>query len=164
MGIIISKPAYKSKIIQKKIINSNRNDIISNPHNRSIRSAKFTDLFLSYCKKHYDFEIKQQLQKTENLSIKLQCMLPPINKINIYRINKNIINYFNLNDTISIAFIKNPANYNEYVPLKPIFEIIKLILKTMKITYIVYFERIKYNMINWEENNAVLIFYIIQNN
>ena len=162
MGICSSYQQEESIEIRNKIVGNARHDIIHNPEKKSIQEAEFTKVFAEYCKKFYESEIKFQLIRRDNLYIEFECMLPNCCETRISKTNKIVTNRFNVGDDISIAFIKNHNNRNEYIPLKPVFEIIRNILEDMNITYIVSFERLVYNTRYWEESNAVLIIYIVQ--
>lgn len=63
---------------------------------------------------------------------------------------------------MSIAYIENPLDYNQYLPILPVFEIIQEILKEMELQYTVTFDRINYDDGLMMEENAVLLINIIQ--
>jgi hypothetical protein len=106
-----------------------------------------------------------QLNLNMGMFIEFECMLPPCCETFISDTGKNVTNRFNAGGwgDIHIAFIPHPNHRNEYIPLSPTFQIMQTILKEKKLTYTVCFERLKYNTRYWEESNAVLMFYIIQN-
>ncbi len=148
--------------IYNKIVGNARRDIIHNPERKPIQEAEFTELFAECCKKYYESEIKFQLKWHDNLYIEFECMLPNCCKSWDTNTNKDCTNRFNVGDDISIAFIRNHNNCNEYIALRPVFEIIRNILENMNLTYIVSFERLVYNTRYWEEGNAALTIYIVQ--
>lgn len=151
------------KEIRNKIVKNDRRDIIvPNPENIPLQRVQFTELFAIYCKKFYESDIQFQLQRRDNLYIEFECMLPNCCETWDMNTNKNVTNRFHVGDGIDIAFIRNHNNRNEYIPLRPVFEIIRTILENMNHTYIVSFERLVYNTRYWEEGNAVLTIYIVQ--
>jgi hypothetical protein len=161
MGICgYSSKSRDSEAIFNKMVRSGRADIISIHHNGPIQEAKLNDLFAMHCKKVYETEIKGQLYLNMGLYVEFDCMLPPCGETSSN--GKNVTNRFNTGNSISSAFIRHPNNRNEYIPLKPVFEIMQTILKTMWLKYTVSFERLKYNTRYWEESNAVLIIRILQ--
>lgn len=76
--------------------------------------------------------------------------------------NKEVTNRFNSNNNMSIAYIENPLDYKQYLPILPVFEIIQEILKEMELQYTVTFDRINYEESIMTEENAVLLINIIQ--
>jgi hypothetical protein len=161
MGICGYRSKSKESLkIVNKVVRSGRADIISIHHNGPIQEAKLNELFAMHCKKVYDSEIKAQLNMNTGLYVEFDCMLPPCGET--WSNGKNVTNRFNTGNFISSAFIRHPNNRNEYIPLKPVFEIMQGILKTMWLKYTVSFERLEYNTRYWEESNAVLVIHILQ--
>ena len=75
---------------------------------------------------------------------------------------EEITNRFHSNNSMCIAYIENPLDYNQYLPILPVFEIIQEILTEMELQYTVNFERINHDEFIMIEENAVLFINILQ--
>lgn len=92
--------------------------------------------------------------------IEFACMLPKCGST--YYDYREEINRFNIGDHIDIAYIRHPFTPDHYISLKPVISIIQCALFAHNITYVMHFERIKFNFYEWEEDNAVLKFLFVQ--
>ena len=164
MGGIFSSTARQDRKIHNKIIKFSRYDIIHTDFDRKkfVHEMVFTDFFADYCQKYYESNIHSQMIQRDQLHIEYECMLPPCGTTRDATTGKNLTSRFHVGDSINCAYIRNPTNRNEYLPLRPIFEIIRNILENKNLTYIVMFERLTYNTMHWEEGNAALIIYMVQ--
>lgn len=145
-----------------KTVKLNRTDILYLPKGSILyNNARLTKEFEEKCKDKLRKDIKWQLKENLNLYIHFQCMLP--NLVRTFNSKKReITNRFNANNHMSIAYIENPLDYNQYLPILPVFELIQEILKEMELQYTVTFDRIYYDEVVMMEENAVLLINIIQ--
>ena len=89
-------------------------------------------------------------------------MLPNLCRTFDSTTRKELTSRFNANNTMSIAYIENPLNHQQYLPILPVFELIQKILKEMNLNYTVNFDRLDYNETVMMPENAVLLINIIQ--
>ena len=145
-----------------KLVKLNRTDILYLPKESKLyNDARLTNEFQEKCRNKLRKDIKWRLKENMNLYIDFPCMLP--NLCRTFNSKKReITNRFNSNNSMCIAYIENPLDHNQYLPILPIFEIIQEILKEMKLQYTVTFDRINYDEIIMIEENAVLLINIIQ--
>ena len=159
MGKFLSK---NEKSGHDKLVKLDRTDILYLPKgSRLYNNARLTNEFQEKCRDKLRKDIKWRLKENMNLYIDFPCMLPSLCRTFNSK-NREITNRFHANNTMYIAYIENPLDYDEYLPILPIFEIIQEILKEMELQYTVTFDRINYDEIIMIEENAVLLINIIQ--
>ena len=145
-----------------KLVKLDRTDILYLPkESRLYNNARLTNEFQEKCRDKLRKDIKWRLKENMNLHIDFPCMLPSLCRTFNSK-KEEITNRFHSNNSMSIAYIENPLDYNQYLPILPIFEIIQEILKEMELQYTVTFDRINYDEFIMIEENAVLLINIIQ--
>ena len=162
MGNFLSR---NEKSGHDKIVKLDRTDILYLPKgSRLYNNARLTNEFQEKCRDKLRKDIKWRLKENMNLYIDFPCMLPNLCRTfkTTYNKRKEITNRFHSNNSMSIAYIENPLEYNQYLPILPVFEIIQEILKEMELQYTVTFDRINYDDDIMTEENAVLLINIIQ--
>ena len=159
MGIFLSRNETSG---HDKIVKLDRTDILYLPKgSRLYNNTRLTNEFQEKCRDKLRKDIKWRLKENLNLYIDFPCMLP--NLARTFNSKKEeITNRFNSNNNICIAYIENPLEHDQYLPILPVFEIIQEILKEMELQYTVTFDRINYDEIIMIEENAVLLINIIQ--
>ena len=146
-----------------KKVKLDRTDILYLPKgSRLYNNARLTNEFQEKCRDKLRKDIKLRLKENMNLYIDFPCMLPNLCRTFNTKNNKEITNRFHSNNSMCIAYIENPLDYNQYLPILPVFEIIQEILKEMELQYTVTFDRINYVDDIMKEENAVLLINIIQ--
>jgi len=160
------KNEKRSEIIAGKILSRRFRDYLVCDEGEPIQSSRLTDEFAHFCRNKYQELIERQLKDNHGLYVKFDCMLPPCHKTYDERHGKLLrwecTNQFNTGDSIDVAFIKHPTTEDIYLPLRPIFAVIQDIMASLGKPYIVSFERLVFNIRYWEEENAVLGFYVVQ--
>ena len=159
MGIFVSR---RKESGHEKLVKLDRTDILYLPkESKSYNHACLTYEFQKKCRDKLRKDIKWRLKENMNLHIDFPCMLPSLCRT--FNLKKEeITNRFHSNNSMSIAYIENPLDYNQYLPILPVFEIIQEILKEMELQYTVTFDRIKHDEFIMIEENAVLLINIIQ--
>lgn len=158
MGIFVSK---NKKSEHDKVVGLDRTDILYLPKgSRTYNNARLTKEFKEKCRDKLREDIKWRLKMNLNLYIDFPCMLPNLCRT-IDSNKKDITSRFNANNSMCIAYIENPLDYNQYLPILPVFELIQEILKEMELEYTVTFDRLNYETVMIEKN-AVLLINIIQ--
>ena len=146
-----------------KLVKLDRTDILYLPKESKLYNhARLTNEFQEKCRDKLRKDIKWRLKDNMNLHIDFPCMLPSLCRTFNSKNNKEITNRFHSNNSMCIAYIENPLDYNQYLPILPIFEIIQEILKEMELQYTVTFDRIKHDEFIMIEENAVLLINILQ--
>ena len=146
-----------------KTISINEKNILYLPKEcRLYNNARLTPEFKKKCRDKLRENIKYELKRNLNLYIHFPCMLPSLSRTFNSKNNREITNRFNSNKDMCIAYIENPLDYNQYLPILPVFELIQEILKEMELHYTVTFDRINYKNVIMMEENAVLLINIIQ--
>ena len=159
MGAFLSRNEVSG---HDKKVALDRTDILYLPKgSRLYNNARLTNEFQEKCRDKLRKDIKWRLKDNMNLYIDFPCMLPNLCRTFNSK-NEEITNRFNSNNSMSIANIENPLDYNQYLPILPVFELIQEILKEMELQYTVTFDRIDYDEIFMMEQNAVLLINIIQ--
>lgn len=163
---LYNKDRERSEIISSKILSKQFREYLFCNEKDPIQNSELTENFAKFCHNSYTEIIKKQLDNNHGLYVVFDCMLPPCCRTFDERYGKHLrwdcTNQFNTGDSIDIAFIRHPDNHEIYLPLRPIFKIMQDIMKSLGKPYIVSFDRLVYNTRYWEEENAVLKFYIIQ--
>ena len=162
MGIFSSRNKESG---HDKLVKLDRTDILYLPKgSRLYNNARLTNEFQEKCRDKLRKDIKWRLKENMNLYIDFPCMLPSLCRtFRTFNSKKEeITNRFHSNNSMSIAYIENPLDYQQYLPILPIFEIIQEILTEMELQYTVTFERINHDEFIMKEENAVLLINILQ--
>jgi hypothetical protein len=160
MGIFSSR---NKESAHDKLVKLDRTDILYLPKgSRLYNHARLTNEFQEKCRDKLRKDIKRRLNENMNLYIDFPCMLPSLCRTFNSKNNKDITNRFHSNNSMCIAYIENPLDYNQYLPILPVFEIIQEILTEMELQYIVNFDRINHDEFIMKEENAVLVINILQ--
>ena len=157
MGIFVSR---NKEYGYEKLVKLDRTDILYLP--KESKLYKLTNEFQEKCRDKLRKDIKWRLKENMNLYIDFPCMLPSLCRTFNSKNNKEITNRFHSNNSMCIAYIENPLDYAQYLPILPIFEIIQEILTEMELQYTVNFERINHDEFIMKEENAVLLINILQ--
>ena len=164
----------KNEILYERIVSAHRCDIFVQPPKEEIIELKnetndvirrfplekqeFTPEFRKYCKEYYSKYIRP-----DNYYIQFSFMAPFLGKTYENDTKIEIIDYRVCWGNCDYGYIDNPKNNREYIPMKPVFDILCELMNETGRPYTVNVNMVKHHSTELQQDNMLLTFCFVQN-